>query len=138
MHTSVIPKQSIAWVTDNNGFSMISICPSKMPPIKTFKHSRRFKQVPLEHECRLRKDKLGRYYLIVPLSAGVDECSIENKDGIIALDLGIRTFLTGYSTGVCMKIGDGDYSGLMRLLLWLDKLRSKIEVCKNSRNKKNR
>ena len=52
--------------------------------------------VPAGHkECRLVKER-GLYWLIVPYPA---QCDIETPsgDGVVALDPGVRTFLTYFS-----------------------------------------
>ena len=59
--------------------------------------------IPAEHkECRLVQER-GRYWLIVPYPA---QCDIETPsgDGVVALDPGVRTFLTYFSeTRLCTK-----------------------------------
>ena len=56
-----------------------------------------------QKECRLVKER-GWYWLVVPHPA---QCDIETPsgDGVVALDPGVRTFLTYFSETDCGKIG---------------------------------
>ena len=56
-----------------------------------------------QKECRLVKER-GQYWLVVPHPA---QCDIETPsgDGVVALDPGVRTFLTYFSETDCGKIG---------------------------------
>jgi hypothetical protein len=62
----------------------------------------------MEYDCRLTINRLGEFYLCIPkpLEIKADKqgpkFSVveEKKDsGIISLDLGVRTFMTGYNPG---------------------------------------
>lgn len=65
----------------------------------------------------------NQWYLTVPHSEVVN--IPENQGRIVALDPGIRTFLTGFSTDLAFKIASGDFSRLTRLAHHLDKLIAK-------------
>jgi len=100
-------------------------------------HLRSPETLPDELECdsRLIRTRLGHYYLCLPmeLKAG----SAENQgtfgtiqsacvDGIISLDPGIRTFMTGYdASGQSWEWGKQDIQRIYRLCHTADKLQSK-------------
>ena len=64
------------------------------------------------------------YYVVVPYQATKQKA--ENQGRIVALDPGVRTFLTFFSENYVGKIGNGDFSRIQRLCHHLDKLISKI------------
>lgn len=76
----------------------------------------------------------GRWFLHVPYRAKVN--SIENQDRVIALDAGIRTFLTGFSDNEVVKIGGGDFGRIERLSSHCDKLISKMSKSKSKKKYK--
>jgi putative transposase len=73
----------------------------------------------------------GRWFVIVPFK--VPAMKAENQGRVVALDPGIRTFLTGFSEDVAFKIGEGDFSRIARLCGWLDKLISKVSKAASRR-----
>lgn len=50
----------------------------------------------------------------------------DNQGRIVALDPGVRTFLTGFSQDVVFKIGEDNFKQLARLYLFMDKLIGRI------------
>ena len=76
-----------------------------------------------QKECRLVKER-GHYWLVVPHPA---QCDIETPsgDGVVALDPGVRTFLTYFSERDCGKIGQHAFGRIQRLCHWLDDLISR-------------
>ncbi|SDX60307.1 putative transposase [Allochromatium warmingii] len=66
----------------------------------------------------------GRWFVIVPYRVPI--APTENQGRVVALDPGIRTFLTGFAEDQAFKIGQGDFARLARLCHHLDRLLSQI------------
>lgn len=82
----------------------------------------------------------GRWFIMVPykvlpqlIKADDNQVSL---DKVVALDPGVRTFLTGFSENNVFKIGQGDFSRIARLCSYMDKLISKISKAKNNHKQK--
>lgn len=106
-------------------------------------HTRKNKTLPdkIVNDCKLVRDKLGRYYLIIVYCQEACENQTGSKDNEWgSIDPGVRTMLTAYSPsqGVCYKLGDNDISRIYRLCKHLDNLISKKENCKNKDKRKKR
>ena len=71
----------------------------------------------------------GRWFLVVPNERPVQVPETQ-RYGIVALDPGVRTFLTYYSETMHGKIGEGDFRNIYRLCYALDALQSKISKAK--------
>ena len=91
----------------------------------------------LEHDARLVKDRLGRYYLCLPVA---NETRSENQapgpelHSTISLDPGCRTFMSGYDAdGSVLEWGKGDLSRIQRLCTYLDALQSRIDTSPRAR-----
>ncbi|WP_424100218.1 helix-turn-helix domain-containing protein [Moorena producens] len=81
-------------------------------------------------DCRLTSNN-GDYYLVVPYKVTVSPA--ENQGRVVALDPGVRTFITFFSETSVGKIGHGDFSHIQRLCQHLDNLLSKISKAKRGR-----
>jgi putative transposase len=86
----------------------------------------------LGYDSRLIRTRLGEFYLCIPMPLQVRR---ENQaplwtgeeDGVVALDPGVRTFMTGYtSTGVGFEWGKADIGRIYRLCYAYDKLQGKV------------
>ncbi|AOY79513.2 transposase [Moorena producens JHB] len=84
-------------------------------------------------DCRLTSNN-GDYHLTVPHQT--TQKNAENQGRVVAIDPGVRTFLTFFSENSIGKIGHGDFSRIQRLCSHLDNLLSKIS--KTKRNQKRR
>ncbi|MGB5631638.1 MAG: transposase [Waterburya sp.] len=63
------------------------------------------------------------------------ETSPTDQEKVIALDPGIRTFLTGYDGEIALEIGKKDIGRINRLCSHLDQLMSKISLSKSKRQR---
>jgi len=84
----------------------------------------------LPSDARLTMDRAGRFHLhvAVPLDVAPPSSAPAPTDhGVIALDPGVRTFLTGYvPDGGVFEFGRGDMSRITRLCHAYDQLQSKM------------
>ena len=96
----------------------------------------------VQYDCKLTVDKLGRFYLCIPHHVPVCDNQADTKrHDWVALDPGVRTFMTGYSPtpGVCFQLAPRDINKIYRLCKHLDVMSSKCDKknnqCKRSRYK---
>lgn len=66
----------------------------------------------------------GRWFVIVPYRVAISRA--ENQGRVVALDPGVRTFLTGFAEDGVFKIGRGDFARIARLGRHMDDLQSRI------------
>ena len=87
-----------------------------------------------QKECRLVKER-GLYWLVVPHPA---RCDVETPsgDGVVALDPGVRTFLTYFSETDCGKIGHQAFGRIQRLCHHLDDLISRTDTEPNHQRRR--
>jgi putative transposase len=75
----------------------------------------------------------GRWFAIFPEPAQPDPTK---SDGIIALDPGVRTFLTGFDGRKFLEFGSGDIGRITRLCQHLDNLASRIARDPNKKRRR--
>ncbi len=76
----------------------------------------------------------GDYYLCV--AHKVTKTPVENQGRLVALDPGVRTFVTFFSETSVGKIGSGDFSRIQRLCQHLDNLKSKISKAQGGQKRR--
>jgi len=81
----------------------------------------------LEGTRIVREDR--RYFLIIPQRRPV-YVPENQRINAVALDPGVRTFISFYSDGLHGKVGEGDFKEIHRLCKTLDELYSKISKAK--------
>ena len=93
--------------------------------------------IPSEHgECRLVRYR-GQFYLAVSYPT---RCDVVTRigDGAVALDPGVRSFITYFSETDCGKIGFNNFGRIQRLCHWLDDLISRTATETNYNRKRNK
>jgi len=92
---------------------------------------RSFEKLPEQLACdsRLIKNNLGEFYLCIPEKTRILKVDNQNLDKrIIALDPGIRTFISGFSLDrSIVNYGDGDSRRIYSLLKYSDNLKSRMK-----------
>lgn len=90
---------------------------------------------PLPTECNfatvLVKCK-GKWFAVFPEQATISD---NQSDKVIALDPGVRTFLTGFDGSSFLEFGAGDMGRITRLCQHLDDLTSRIAKSRNRRQR---
>lgn len=85
------------------------------------------------NDCRLVLEH-GKWFIVIPKEIKITP--IENQEGIVAIDPGVRTFATYFSTeGYFGKLGQGAFDKILKLNLKIDKLISKLSK-ETDKNKK--
>lgn len=91
------------------------------------------KRYNIKYTSRLKKTKLGEYYLCIPRNVNVSENQTD-KSRILSIDPGVRTFLTCFDPqGRVLEFGKGDICRLHRLLNKVDQLKGKITKAKSKK-----
>ena len=84
------------------------------------------------YATRIIKTKCGDWFAVFLKEV---KLKTNNVDGIIAIDPGVRTFLTGFDGQSFLEIGVGDIGKITRLCQHLDRLMSKIGKSKSKRQR---
>jgi putative transposase len=87
----------------------------------------------IQHDCKICFDG-DSYYLIVPYTKLKVHKEVDN--GIISLDPGVRTFLTGIDNTKTIELGIGSGTTIFKKMKYLDKLISKNSKKIDKREKK--
>lgn len=99
----------------------------------------------IAHDCRLQRTALGHYYICLPMDrpepvAPPPLLPGENQarqGRVVALDPGVRTFLTGYDpSGRLVDIAPGSVARLVHLCVHLDRLQSQVDTAPNGRKRR--
>ncbi|MEQ9672480.1 RNA-guided endonuclease InsQ/TnpB family protein, partial [Coleofasciculus sp. G2-EDA-02] len=77
----------------------------------------------------------GRWFAIIPEEVKVNR---QDKDGVIALDPGVRTFLTGFDGSRFVEFGRGDIGRITRLCQHLDNLYSRMSKVERKQRRRMR
>ena len=86
-------------------------------------------------DCRLTLE-FGKWFIVIPKELKAKP--IENQEGIVSIDPGVRTFATYFSTeGYFGKLGKRAFERILRLNLKIDKLVSKMSKETNKHKKSN-
>ena len=108
------PKQSFVLSKDAWNKALTTIYPSFLGNVRL---SEPLSVVPRDGRLVVHQ---GRYYVTVPYSS--PRHVAETQGRVVALDPGIRSFLTFFSETDCGKIGEGDFGRIQRLCVHLDGL----------------
>ena len=84
-------------------------------------------------DCRLVLDN-GRYFLVCPYKERHHVSETQGR--VVALDPGIRSFLTFYSESGCGWLGRGDFGQIQRLCAHLDDVLGQIAKAKGNRRQR--
>lgn len=85
----------------------------------------------LNYDCRLQRTHLGEYHLCIPVFTPKKTSDATKDAKIIALDPGVRTFMTGFdSDNNTIEWGISDISRVQKLHHYGDKLQSEITKSK--------
>lgn len=122
-----IQKQSIKKIDSKT----LQIYPS-ITKRENIKLSESIGNLEINHDCKIHFDGLY-YYIIIPYK--VKKINL-NKNGIISLDPGIRTFLSGVDMFKTVEIGDKANEFMYPLLKKLDKYISKKTKMKDKNSKR--
>jgi transposase len=94
----------------------------------------------LEHDSRLIRTRLNRYYLCIPVPIEVkceNQAPNSKKHCTISLDPGVRTFMTGYDAdGSTFEWAKDDFGRIFRLCYAYDRLQAKWSKVKHHQRSK--
>ena len=87
------------------------------------------------NDCRLVLE-FGKWFIVIPKE--IKTTPIDNQGGVVAIDPGVRTFATYFSTeGYFGKLGQGAFDRILKLNLKIDKVISKLSKETDKHKKSN-
>ena len=90
--------------------------------------------VSIDYDTRVIKDAIGRYYVVVLKPLQIKKQPIEHFETVVALDPGVRTFLTGFDVeGRALEFGKGGMDVIFKHLYHADKINSSVNTKTNDR-----
>ncbi len=82
----------------------------------------------IKYDCRLVYQQ-GEYYLCIPFDKAIKQAE-NQRQKLVALDPGVRTFMSFYSETLAGKLGEHDFGRIVRLCYYLDDLMSRMSQVK--------
>jgi putative transposase len=80
-----------------------------------------------EADCSIHKDRVGKFWLLVPTQVPIQ--TVDDREPVISLDPGVRTFMTGYDPhGMILEYGKEACYKITTKLLRHDMLRKKRDL----------
>jgi len=112
------------------------ICPYKLGEIKyLYNNNKNYNLPQLNHGVKINYNRItDEYTLLIPKD--VKTLKIKNRREIVALDPGLRTFMTGITQDAALKIGSNVNKTIKREITRLNKIKNNSEI-KNKIKKKN-
>src|SRR3989344_4616278 len=102
-----------------------NICKTKLGKVNATYNGVKFELNNIKHDCKLiYKD--NKYILSIPID--VKQKQIVNRDNLISIDLGVRTFITGLSEDHVYEIGDNCYEKIKQKLLNIHKINNNKNI----------
>jgi len=85
-------------------------------------------------EAILKREN-GKYFLYAIIK-NTERVTCENQARIVAIDPGVRTFVTFYAGDCCGKLGESDFGRIMRLCIEIDELIGRKARSRNHRERR--
>lgn len=90
----------------------------------------------IDNDCKFVHQD-GRYYLIIPIRTSIKQVRPDSqRQSLVALDPGVRTFITAFDSKKAFKIGERDFKVIYEILLQLDKTISTRNTSIGAKNKR--
>lgn len=107
----------------NKKNNVMNMCYNVFGEIKYFYNNKEIKLENIDNACNLQFDKTrNKYSLFVPRSVVIE--NIENRNEVISIDPGIRTFMTCLSENEVIKFGNNTNEKIKKELKRIDNIKS--------------